>query len=111
VAGYCSQFLISSCNALGLPSGVRAIFGDYRLTRDDVIARLVPVMEDVFDEDDLIYDDGLTAGDVPGWDSLSHIRFMVAIERAFSVRFSAGEIEGFKNVGDLVEAIQNKSGR
>ncbi len=79
------------------------------MTRDDVIARLVPLMEDVFDEDDLVYSDALTADDVAEWDSLSHIRFMVAIERAFGVRFTTGEIESFKTVGDLVTAIQAKT--
>lgn len=79
------------------------------MTREDVIARLVPLMEDVFDEDDLVYSDALTADDVAEWDSLSHIRFMVAIERTFGVRFTTGEIESFKNAGDLVTAIQAKT--
>jgi acyl carrier protein len=79
------------------------------VTRDDVITRLVPLMEDVFDTDDLVYSDSLTANDVMEWDSLSHIRFVVATERAFNVRFTPSEIESFKNVGDLVTAVQNKT--
>jgi len=80
------------------------------MTREEIIARLVPIMEDVFDEDDIDYADSLTADDIAEWDSLSHIRFMVAIERAFDVHFSTGEIERFKNVGELVEAIAAKRG-
>ena len=79
------------------------------MTREDVIARLVPLMEDVFDTDELVYADTLTADDVMEWDSLSHIRFVVATERAFGVRFTPSEIEAFKNVGDLVTAIQAKA--
>lgn len=79
------------------------------MTREEVIARLLPVMEDVFDADDLVYADALTADDVAEWDSLSHIRFVVATERAFAVRFSPSEIEAFKNVGDLVTAVQAKT--
>jgi acyl carrier protein len=78
------------------------------VTREEIIARLVPLMEDVFDADELVYSDTLTADDVAEWDSLSHIRFMVATERAFGVRFTAGEIESFKNVGELVAAVQTK---
>ncbi len=70
------------------------------MNRDAVIARLLPIMGDVFDEEDLEYSDDLTADDIAEWDSLSHIRFMVAIERAFGIRFSTGEIEQFKNVGE-----------
>lgn len=79
------------------------------MNREDVIAKLVPIMEDIFDEDDLVYADDLTAEDVAEWDSLSHIRFMVAIERAFEIRFSTGEIEQFKNLGELVSAISAKA--
>lgn len=79
------------------------------MTREDIIARLLPLMEDVFDADDLVYSDTLTADDIMEWDSLSHIRFVVATERAFKVRFSPSEIEAFKNVGDLVTAVQAKT--
>ncbi len=79
------------------------------MTRDAVIAKLLPIMEDIFDEDDLAYADGLTADDIAEWDSLSHIRFMVAVERAFGIRFTTGEIELFKNVGDMVSAIVAKT--
>ena len=79
------------------------------MTRDDVIAKLLPIMEDIFDEDDLVYADGLTADDIAEWDSLSHIRFMVAVERGFGIRFTTGEIEMFKNVGDMVSAIVAKT--
>lgn len=78
------------------------------MTRDEVIERLVPVMEDVFDEDDLEYSDSLAADDIEEWDSLSHIRFMIAVEKEFGVRFSTGEIEGFENVGQLVDALVAK---
>ena len=79
------------------------------MTRDEVIGKLVPLMEDVFDEDDIVYADTLTANDIPDWDSLSHIRLMIAVERAFGVRFATGDIEDLRNVGDLVSAIQSKT--
>jgi acyl carrier protein len=94
-----AQAAVSARNAMRIHS----------VTRVDVIARLVPLMEDIFDEDDLVYSDSLTADDVAEWDSLSHIRFMVGIERAFGIRFATGEIEHFKNVGDLVTAITTKT--
>jgi acyl carrier protein len=78
------------------------------MVREDVIARLMPVMRDTFDDDDIEYSDSLTASDVPDWDSLSHIRFMVAVEREFSVHFTGAEIEGFKSLGDLVSAIASR---
>jgi acyl carrier protein len=63
-------------------------------------------MVDVFDDDDLVAKPELSARDVDGWDSLAHVRFMLAVEREFGVKFTAGEISSFKTVGDLAAAIE-----
>jgi acyl carrier protein len=41
------------------------------------------------------------ASEVPGWDSLSHVRVVRAVERRFQVRFSTLEVLRLRNVGDL----------
>lgn len=46
-----------------------------------------------------------TAKDVPEWDSLTHISLLVAIEQRFKIRFRIGEVEGAKNIADLVAII------
>lgn len=73
-----------------------------------VYEKLTTVFRDVLDEDDLALSPGLTADDVDGWDSLSHVRLMLAVSKAFGVKFSAAEVGRLKNVGDLVEMIQSK---
>ncbi|MGF7169309.1 acyl carrier protein [Sphingobium xanthum] len=80
------------------------------MDREQVISRLVELMEDAFDEDDIAYSDDLTADDIEEWDSLSNVRFIVSVEQAFGVRFTVGEIEGFANVGELVAKILEKLG-
>ena len=67
------------------------------------------IMADVFDDDDLHIDEHTTADDVEEWDSLSHVRLIVAIERKFGIRFKNSEIEGLQNVGDLVRVIDAKT--
>jgi acyl carrier protein len=79
------------------------------VVRDEVIKRLLPIMEDTFDEDKVVYADSLSADDIEEWDSLSHIRFMIAVEKEFGVRFSTSEIEGLKNAGELVDTLLGKS--
>jgi acyl carrier protein len=76
---------------------------------DLVLKKLTPLMQDCFDDDDVIAVPELTAADVPGWDSLAHVRLMLMVERAFAIRLSATEISSFKNVGDLASAITAKS--
>ncbi len=48
------------------------------------------------------------AGEVPGWDSLSHIRIIIAVERDFGVRFKTMEVLPLKNVGDLQALVDKK---
>ena len=50
----------------------------------------------------------MTAKEVAEWDSLGHIRLMVAIEQAFSIKFSTSEISNMANVGELIAVIEKK---
>jgi acyl carrier protein len=50
----------------------------------------------------------MTAKEVAEWDSLGHIRLMVAIEQAFGIKFSTSEISNLANVGELVAVIEKK---
>ena len=73
------------------------------------LEKLREIMVDVFDaDDDLEISPTTTADDVEEWDSLSHIRLMVAIERAFNIRFKGSEIDDLKNIGELVAVIDAK---
>lgn len=70
--------------------------------------RLNAVFREVFDDDTLTVDTETTAADVDGWDSLSHINLIVAVESEFNIRFSQRELLTFKNVGDLLRQIEQK---
>jgi len=75
---------------------------------NNTLQRLVPIFQDVLDDDSLEIDATTTAQDVDGWDSLAHIRLVVSIEKAFSLRFSAAEISELQNVGDMAALIVKK---
>jgi acyl carrier protein len=74
-----------------------------------IYSKLTTVFRDVFDEDDLKLTPETTADDVDGWDSLSHIRLILAVSKSFGVKFSASEIGGLKNVGEFADLIQKKT--
>ena len=71
--------------------------------------RLKSVFREVFDNDSIVVAPDLTADDVDEWDSLSHIRLILTVERTFGVKFSASQVGKLKNVGDLVALIQSKA--
>jgi len=71
-----------------------------------IYSRLAEIFQDVFDDDSIVVSSELSAKDVDGWDSLTHIRLILTVERAFKIKFSTSEIGKLENVGDLVALIQ-----
>jgi len=73
------------------------------------LVRLTTVLQEVFDDPALAIDEATTAEDIEGWDSVTHVLLVVAVEQAFAVKFKTTEIETLKNVGDLVRLIDRKT--
>lgn len=72
-----------------------------------VIEKLQTIFDEVFLEEVLVTPK-LTASEVEEWDSLTHISLVLAVEKAFKVRFRVGEVEATKNVGDLADIIRKR---
>lgn len=75
---------------------------------DSVLEELQPIFQDVFDEPDLVITRESSANTVREWDSLAHVNLVTAVEKHFKVRFSLGELQAMKNVGDMVDLIEAK---
>jgi acyl carrier protein len=75
----------------------------------EIYQRLTRIFHDVFDDDSIVVRPDLTADDVEEWDSLSHIRLVLTVEKNFNVKFSASEIAKLKNVGEFVDLIRSKA--
>jgi len=54
--------------------------------------------------------DGLTAEQVPVWDSFTHVMLITRIEEAFGITFDPTEATSIKSVGDI-RAILRKRGK
>jgi acyl carrier protein len=79
------------------------------MDKDAIVSRLTPIFRDVFNDDALVVSEGMTAADVPTWDSLSNINMIIAVEKAFGVKFSIKDVRNLKNVGELLELIKRKA--
>ncbi|MCR5292604.1 MAG: acyl carrier protein [Eubacterium sp.] len=75
------------------------------MTREEVYERLNEVFRDVFDDEDITVNDATTADDIEDWDSLEHINLVVAVEKEFGIKFNMGEVNSFRNVGEMVDII------
>jgi acyl carrier protein len=81
----------------------------FLLEEGQIYSRLETVFSEVFDDFSVKLTPQLTAKDVDGWDSLTHIRLILTVEKAFKIKFSTSEIGKLENVGDLVALIARKA--
>lgn len=78
------------------------------MERKDIFEKLNEIFIDVLDLDECELTDETSANDIEEWDSLSHIQLIVAIEKALKIKFSSLEIMKWKNVGEMVDSIEEK---
>jgi acyl carrier protein len=70
--------------------------------------RLKEIVLKELDLDNFDFHDETSANMVPGWDSLSHIQIIVAIEKNYKIKFKGIEILKIKNMGELQSLIDTK---
>ncbi len=73
-----------------------------------VIDELKEVFEMVFDQKDLLVTPETTSNDVEGWDSMSHVTMLLAVEDHFGIEFKSFEIANLSNVGALIALVEKK---
>ena len=76
----------------------------------DIFKKVTEIFEDILDEIEVDLTETTTAEDVEEWDSLTHIQIITEVEKQFEVRFSTRDIEGLKNIGDMVTLVASKKG-
>jgi len=78
------------------------------MTDTNILPRLAEVCRDVFENDGLEIARDMSAEDVEEWDSVQHIRLILAVEEVFDIRFTTSEVVDLQVVGDLVDSISRK---
>lgn len=72
------------------------------------IEDLSEVFKAVFDDDKLEITEESSANDVEGWDSMTHVLLLSAIEEQFGIEFNQKEVRKFQTVGDLLSSVNSK---
>ena len=78
------------------------------MERKEILDKVQDIIRDMFDVEDAVITDETVAADVLGWDSLMHITLIGTIEDEFDVRFAMKDVVGLKNVGQLVDLIEEQ---
>jgi len=71
---------------------------------NDVI-RIRNIIREVFDDDAITISDETSRSSIKDWDSLAHVKLILALEEEFDVRFTTDEVSSLQSVGDLRMAI------
>lgn len=79
------------------------------MSRENVLAKVNEIFHEVFDDDNIVVKEEMTAADIKGWDSLRHITLIEEIEDVFDIRFAMKEVNGMKNVGEMIDIIVQRS--
>lgn len=73
-----------------------------------ILSALNEIFKEVFEDDSIQLTENTTTADIDTWDSLNHIQMITSVEKHFKIRFELNELLNFKNVGDLLNAIESK---
>jgi acyl carrier protein len=75
--------------------------GDQKIL--DLLAR---VLRDLLMDDSIVLKMDTRREDVPNWDSLMYINFIVVVEIELGIKFKVADVESFANVGEIVTRIR-----
>lgn len=78
------------------------------MEHNEILTQVQDIFRTVLDDEEIVLMDTTVADDVDGWESLTHIQLVVAIEKHFGIKFTSKEILGWKNIGELVNCISSK---
>jgi len=77
----------------------------------DRLCVLQDMFRQVFDDDGLVVTKETSRRDVADWDSVAHVKLVLALEEEFGIRFSEDEVSSVQTVGDLLASIETHKGR
>lgn len=77
------------------------------MERVDIAIEIGKILYSVFKKEIEIHDN-LSAKDVEGWDSLTHMVIITKIEDHFSVKFKLRDLNKLNNMGNLLDLVKAK---
>lgn len=78
------------------------------MNRQEILTKIEEVLSQVLDAEDLRLLENTTADTVKDWDSINHVRLLVGLERELGLQFETDEVNSVRNVGELIDVIQQK---
>jgi len=77
------------------------------MVRSEILTMVNDIFKEVLEDNNIMLTDKTTTDDAE-FDSLSRVPLIVAIEKAFKIKFTSHEILSWENIGEMVDAIEKK---
>jgi len=78
------------------------------MDREQIRSKMSDIVESVLRHRKFELKDETTAGEIDGWDSLSHMVIISEIEKAMNMKFAFIEIVNMECMGDMIDLIISK---
>jgi acyl carrier protein len=78
------------------------------MSEQDFVTIISETAQAVFRQPSISFDPSLMFRDIPGFDSVLAIQYILAIEGALNVTLTEEEVDTMHTMGDLLRLIQNK---
>jgi acyl carrier protein len=78
------------------------------MNRSEILEKIGIILTSVLGHDNFELQENLSAKDVDGWDSLTHMIIITEIEAKFEVRFKLKELNKLNNMGNHLDLVSNK---
>jgi acyl carrier protein len=72
------------------------------MTDEEILSTFTQILRDLLLDNSIVLSMATRREDVPNWDSMNYINFIVAVEMKFGVKFKVADIESFEDVGAIV---------
>ena len=72
------------------------------MSEQEILETFTRILRDILMDDSIVLTMETRREDVPMWDSMNYINFIVAAESELGVKFKVADVESFENVGAIV---------
>ena len=78
------------------------------MSRAEILAKITEILSDLVEDEKLVLSERTAADSVANWDSVNHVKLLIALESDLGIEFDSEEIGSLEAVGGLIDVIENK---
>lgn len=79
------------------------------MEKSNIIEIVMESVHAVLDDSAVVLTEDTMPEDVDGWDSVTHVNLISALEEKFGIKFSLREMMSWETIGDLARMIMEKT--